>query len=100
MSAPALSPPKAALILAFALIYVIWGSTYLGIRFAIDSMPPLLMAGMRHTLAGLVLYAIMRWRGEAAPTANGWSTAFIIGVCLLTFGNGGVTLGEQYLPSS
>ncbi|GGF00271.1 EamA family transporter [Hymenobacter cavernae] len=94
-------PSKAALLLAFALVYIIWGSTYLGIRFAIESMPPLLMAGTRHLLAGLLLYGFMWWRGDTpAPTASNWLTALIIGVCLLAFGNGGVTLGEQYLPSS
>jgi len=88
-------------LLAFALVYIIWGSTYLGIRFAIESMPPLLMAGARHLLAGLLLYSFMRWRSNTpAPTISNWVTALIIGVCLLAFGNGGVTLGEQYLPSS
>ncbi|UOQ53713.1 drug/metabolite exporter YedA [Hymenobacter cellulosivorans] len=93
------APSRAAILGAFAIVYIIWGSTYLGIRFAIDSMPPLLMAGSRYLLAGLLLYTFMRLRGEAAPTRQGWATAVIIGICLLTFGNGGVTLGEQYIPS-
>jgi drug/metabolite transporter (DMT)-like permease len=96
--APA-APSKAAILLAFAAVYIIWGSTYLGIRFAIDSMPPLLMAGTRYTLAGVLLYGFMRLRGTPAPTAQGWITALIIGICLLGFGNGGVTLGEQYIPT-
>ncbi|TGE27459.1 drug/metabolite exporter YedA [Hymenobacter metallicola] len=95
----AATPSRAAILGAFAIVYLIWGSTYLGIRFAIDSMPPLLMAGSRYLLAGLLLYGFMRWRGEAAPTRQGWATALIIGICLLSFGNGGVTLGEQYIPS-
>ncbi|TGE21589.1 drug/metabolite exporter YedA [Hymenobacter aquaticus] len=100
MSAPApTTPSRAAILGAFAIVYLVWGSTYLGIRFAIDSIPPLLMAGSRYLLAGLLLYAFMRLRGEAAPTRQGWATAVIIGICLLTFGNGGVTLGEQYIPS-
>lgn len=93
------APSRAALLLAFAAVYIIWGSTYLGIRFAIDSMPPLLMAGSRYTLAGAALYGFMRWRGEPAPSRRGWLTAALIGVCLLGFGNGGVTLGEQYIPT-
>lgn len=93
------APSRAALLLAFAAVYIIWGSTYLGIRFAIDSMPPLLMAGSRYALAGGLLYGFMRWRGAPAPTARGWQQAAVIGVCLLGFGNGGVTLGEQYLPT-
>ncbi|SNC76213.1 Permease of the drug/metabolite transporter (DMT) superfamily [Hymenobacter gelipurpurascens] len=98
MSASA-SPSRASILLAFAALYIIWGSTYLGIRFAIDSIPPLLMAGTRYALAGALLYGYMRWKGEPAPTRQGWLTALIIGTCLLAFGNGGVTLGEQYIPS-
>ncbi|MBG8554605.1 drug/metabolite exporter YedA [Hymenobacter guriensis] len=92
-------PSRASLLLAFAALYIIWGSTYLGIRFAIDSIPPLLMAGTRYALAGALLYGFMRWRGEPAPTLRGWGTALLIGICLLAFGNGGVTVGEQYIPS-
>ncbi|UOG75245.1 drug/metabolite exporter YedA [Hymenobacter tibetensis] len=101
MSASSLpgTPSRVAVVLAFAAVYIIWGSTYLGIRFAIDSMPPLLMAGSRYMLAGVVLYGFMRLRGEPAPAGRGWATALLIGICLLTFGNGGVTLGEQYIPS-
>lgn len=99
MSNSAARPSRASILLAFAALYLIWGSTYLGIRFAIDSMPPLLMAGTRYGLAGALLYGFMRWRGEPAPTWRGWGAAAIIGVCLLSFGNGGVTLGEQYLPT-
>jgi drug/metabolite transporter (DMT)-like permease len=95
----ATTPSRAAILGAFAIVYIIWGSTYLGIRFAIDSIPPLLMAGSRYLLAGVLLYGFMRLRGEAAPTRQGWLTAIVIGICLLTFGNGGVTLGEQYIPS-
>ncbi|TGD81657.1 drug/metabolite exporter YedA [Hymenobacter wooponensis] len=93
------SPSRASILLAFAALYIIWGSTYLGIRFAIDSIPPLLMAGTRYATAGALLYGYMRWKGEPAPTRQGWFTALIIGTCLLAFGNGGVTLGEQYIPS-
>ncbi|WP_324674762.1 drug/metabolite exporter YedA [Hymenobacter sp. GOD-10R] len=92
-------PARAALLFAFAIVYVVWGSTYLGIRFAIESMPPLLMASARHLLAGLLLYGFMRARGAPKPTPSGWGSALVIGVCLLTIGNGGVTLGEQYIPS-
>lgn len=84
---------------AFALVYVIWGSTYLGIRFALESLPPLLMAGTRYTLAGALLYGTMRLRGAPRPPLRNWGVALLIGVCLLTFGNGGVTVGEQYIPS-
>lgn len=99
MLQPSPTPSRAAIIGAFAIVYIIWGSTYLGIRFAIDSMPPLLMAGSRYFLAGALLYGFMRLRGEPAPTRRSWGTALLIGICLLTFGNGGVTLGEQYIPT-
>ncbi|MFD1468972.1 EamA family transporter [Hymenobacter caeli] len=92
-------PSRAALFTAFALVYVIWGSTYLGIRFAIESLPPLLMAGTRYALAGGLLYGVMRLRGAPRPPLRSWGRALLIGICLLTFGNGGVTLGEQYIPS-
>jgi hypothetical protein len=92
-------PTRTSILVAFAALYIIWGSTYLGIRFAIDSMPPLLMAGTRYTLAGVLLYSFMRLRGHPRPTVKGWGTALVIGICLLGFGNGGVTLGEQYIPT-
>lgn len=97
-STPA-APTRAALFTAFALVYLIWGSTYLVMKFAVASMPPLLMAGTRYGLAGGLLYGFMRWRGEPAPTLRGWGYAVFIGVCLLGFGNGGTTFGVLYLPS-
>jgi len=92
-------PSRLALIAAFAALYVIWGSTYLGILFAIDSIPPLLMAGSRFLTAGVLLYAIARWQGAARSGWIDWRTAAIVGACLLLGGNGGVTLAEQYVPS-
>lgn len=92
--------PSAALVLAaFAAVYVIWGSTYLGIRIAIESLPPLLMAGARFLLAGTLLYAIMRLRGEPAPERRHWGSTALIGMLLLMFGNGGVTMAERTVPS-
>ncbi len=97
--APRHSAPRWAVLVAFAAVYLVWGSTYLGIRLAIASAPPLLMAGSRFLLAGSLLYALMRWRGAPSPPLRGWGTALVAGVLLLAFGNGGVTLGEQYLVS-
>ncbi|PYK65507.1 MAG: multidrug transporter [Verrucomicrobia bacterium] len=93
-------PPRAQLIAAFAVLYVIWGSTYLGIRFAIESVPPFLMGGTRFLLAGAILFVVARWRGAAWPTSADWRTAFIVGACLLLCGNGGLAFAEQYIPSS
>ena len=63
MSEPTPAPRRLTLIAAFAALYIIWGSTYLGIRFAIESIPPLLMAGVRFFLAGVIMYAIALWQG-------------------------------------
>ncbi|HEX8898606.1 MAG TPA: EamA family transporter [Chthoniobacterales bacterium] len=92
-------PNKLAILSAFAALYLIWGSTYLAILFAIETIPPLLMAGARFLLAGLMLYAIARWKGAPKESFANWRTALIIGGCLLLGGNGGVTLAEQYVPS-
>ena len=95
----AASPRKSAIVLAFAALYLIWGSTYLGILFAIRSIPPLLMAGTRFLLAGLILYFAARLGGAARSKRGDWRTALIVGACLLLGGNGGVTLAEQFVPS-
>ena len=92
-------PSTARLLAAFAAVYVIWGSTYLAIRIAIESLPPLLMAGARFLLAGTLLYAFMRLRGEPAPERRHWGSTAIVGMLLLMFGNGGVTLAERTVPS-
>jgi drug/metabolite transporter (DMT)-like permease len=88
------------IVLAFAAIYLIWGSTYLAIRFAIETIPPYLMGGIRFLIAGGVLYAILRWRGVKTPARLNWRAAVIAGGLLLWGGNGGVMLAEQYVPSS
>lgn len=85
---------------AFAAVYIIWGSTYLAIRFAVETMPPFLMAGSRFLLAGTILYAVMRRRGVARPTALHWRSALIVGALMLLVGNGGVVWAEQVVPSS
>src|SRR5438874_2892890 len=93
------APKRSLVIIAFAALYVIWGSTYLGIRFAIDSIPPFLMAGGRFLLAGMIMYAIAWSQGIDKSTWANWRTSLIIGACLLLGGNGGVTISEQYIDS-
>src|SRR5437763_11485135 len=88
-----------AVLTAFAALYVIWGSTYLGILFAIQSIPPLLMAGARFLCAGIIMYAAARLGGAARPGLPSWRSALIIGGCLLFCGNGSVTLSAQWVPS-
>src|SRR5438552_4649162 len=84
---------------AFAAVYIIWGSTYLAIRFAIETMPPFIMAGVRFLLAGGILYAWIRLSGTPRPTAINWRAAAIVGGLLLLGGNGGVVWAEQRVPS-
>jgi drug/metabolite transporter (DMT)-like permease len=90
---------RGALILAFAAIYLIWGSTYLGIRVAVDTMPPFLMAGMRFAIAGVLLFSVMILRGNPWPSARQWGDQAIVGVLLLLGGNAIVSWAEQRVPS-
>src|SRR5512140_1354012 len=104
MNAPTTRGPAAnapvMLVIAFACIYLIWGSTYLAIRFAIESMPPLLMVSVRYLLAGSLLYAWVALRGEAArTTAAQWRAAFFFGGLFFLVGNGGVSWAELRIPS-
>src|SRR5579859_2973343 len=89
----------ASVALGFAAVYILWGSTYLGIRFAVASIPPLLMAGTRFFAAGCLLYALVRWRGAPRPTRVHWQSATILGGLLLLGGNGLVSVAEQAVPS-
>lgn len=104
LAAPTASGASSAAVLgALALIYVVWGSTYYAIRVAIDTIPPLLMGSLRFLVAGGLLYAVAVRRGDRVadrPRAVHWRSAFIVGVALLTIGNGGVILGEDHVPSA
>jgi len=83
------------LIAAFFALYVIWGSTYLVIRIGIEYWPPLLLAGIRFVLAGSLMYGFLRWRGVPAPTWVQWKAAGMIGILLLSCGNGAVSVAEH-----
>ncbi len=85
--------------IALLAIYLIWGSTYLAIRYAVESIPPFLMAGTRFLTAGIVLYTWRRLAGDPAPTARQWRSTAIIGLLLLLGGNGLVSWAEQTVPS-
>ena len=78
---------------------MVWGTTYLAIRIALESIPPLLMAGMRYTTAGTALALILGARGERLPGPRAWPSLGVLGVLLLGFGNGGVVWAEQTVPS-
>jgi drug/metabolite transporter (DMT)-like permease len=82
-----------------AAVYIVWGSTYLAIRFAVETMPPFLMAGVRFLIAGAAVYAFRRLRGDPAPARFEWRSAAIVGLLLLVGGNGSVVWAEQRVPS-
>jgi drug/metabolite transporter (DMT)-like permease len=90
---------KMRILLALLAVYIAWGSTYLAIRFAVETIPPFIMAGTRFLIAGAIVYAWRRLAGDAPPTRNQWRSAGIIGLFLLLGGNGGVTWAEQRVPS-
>jgi drug/metabolite transporter (DMT)-like permease len=90
---------KAKIAAAFAAVYLIWGSTYLAIRFAIETMPPFFMAGTRFVLAGLILYVWTRMRGSSQTTLAHWRSAVIVGGLMLLGGHGAVVWAEQWVPS-
>lgn len=99
MSSPDAKPARSAFVFAFAAIYIIWGSTYLGIRVAVESMPPFAMAAVRFFIAGGLMLAALRLRGYAMPTRKQWRDSAIIGTCLLLGGNGLVAWAELLIPS-
>jgi drug/metabolite transporter (DMT)-like permease len=84
---------------ALGAVYLVWGSTYLAIRFAIDTMPPILMAGVRFAAAGALLFIWARARGASWPSLKQWRGGLIVGGLLLFAGNGGVVLGERLIPT-
>ena len=89
------------LITAFAAVYIFWGSTYLAIKYAIETLPTFLMAGMRFTIAGVILMMWARFAKDyERPKAAHWKTSFIVGTLLLLGGNGGVVFAERYISSS
>ena len=91
---------KATVAIALAAVYLIWGSTYLAIRFALEGgFPPFLLGGIRFVIAGGLMYAVLRWRGMAAPTRPQWINAAAMGVMLLLLGNGMVNYAEQTVSS-
>lgn len=83
----------------FLTVYLVWGSTYLAIRIALETLPPFLMAGARFLTAGGLLYAWARWRGAPRPEPAHWGAALGLGALFLLLGNGGVVWAEQRVPS-
>jgi drug/metabolite transporter (DMT)-like permease len=84
---------------AWAAVCVFWGTTFLGIKICLETMPPFAMAGSRYFAAGLVLALTLAARGHKLPDRSAWVTLAVLGFFMLVLGNGGVVWGEQYLPS-
>jgi drug/metabolite transporter (DMT)-like permease len=102
-AAPAASEYRASLPAiwsALIVVYLIWGSTYLAIRYAVETTPPFLMAAVRFIISGGFLYTLRRFKGDPRPEAAEWRSAVIIGIFLLVGGNGGVAWAEQFVTSS
>ena len=85
--------------LSWIAVCLIWGTTYLGIRICLESIPPALMGGLRWTLAGSLLSAYVLLRGEPFPPMSRWGSILLLGFLLLGLGNGGVVFAEQWVPS-
>lgn len=102
-SAPASARPfqssRSRVIAAFVAVYLVWGSTYLAIRYAVETIPPFLMVGTRFLVSGALLYAWSRWHDGTRPTKPQWRDAAVAGVLLLCCGNGAVAWAEQRVPS-
>ena len=90
---------RGQIIAAFASIYLVWGSTYLAIMYAVETIPPFIMGGARFLVSGTLLYGWARYRGAPKPTRLHWRNAVIAGAFLLLGGNGAVVWAEQYVPS-
>lgn len=94
------APRREWLFFCLFALYVIWGSTYLGMRFALmGGFPPLMLGGSRFILAGAILYTLLRLKGFATPTRRQWAAGAFTGLLLLVIGNGGVAIAQQWVPS-
>ena len=92
-------PSRTALLVAYAMLYVVWGSTYLAIRIGVQSWTPFMLAATRFAIAGVGLYAVLRARGAPAPGRRAWLAATLAGGLMLCGGNGTVCWAEQWVPS-
>ena len=90
---------KTKLWTALLALYIVWGSTYLAIRFAVETIPPFMHASVRFLISGLILFAWRRAAGDPKPTAGNWKSTAIVGTFLLLGGNGLVALAEKHIPS-
>lgn len=89
------APGKTAVFSALLAVYVLWGSTYYAIKIALQDYPPFLLTSIRMLIAGVLMYAVLRWRGEAAPTRKQWRGIFVLAILLTVMSNALVNLAEQ-----
>ena len=102
MDAPPLTAAPArglAVALALASVYILWGSTYLAIRLALEGYPPFLMGALRMSIAGALMYVVLRWRGTAPPTAKQWRALAVLSIFMVLLSNGLVNLAETQVGS-
>ena len=92
-------PQSVAVAIALASVYVLWGSTYLAIRIGLESFTPFLMGAVRMFAAGAIMYIVLRWRGESAPTRAQWKTLAVLSIWMVLLSNGMVTFAEQEVSS-
>jgi drug/metabolite transporter (DMT)-like permease len=96
---PASGPFDIRVLLAFFAIYILWGTTFLAIRIAVEEVPPLFAAGIRFFIAGVLLYGFMRFRGQPAPTRAQWRSLAVIGLLMFVAEYGPLFWAEKYVPS-
>src|SRR5579864_6513404 len=92
-------PAKWKVLLAFGIIYLVWGSTFLAIRVGVREVPPFLLAGMRFVVAGLALYAWLRAKGTPSPTKREWVSATLLAILIFVLDYGLLFWAEQKVPS-
>lgn len=92
-------PQRRSAYLAWIAVCFIWGTTYLAIRIALESIPPLLMTSVRWITAGSLILAVLAARGASIPSISTWPQLTLLGILFMGFGNGGVVFAEQYIPS-
>src|SRR5438445_4128838 len=92
-------PATWKILLAFAIIYFVWGSTFLAIRIGVSEVPPFLLAAIRFLIAGLILYAWMVAQGERSPGVRQWTSAFLLALLIFVLDYGLLFWAEQRVPS-
>ncbi|MGD0507936.1 MAG: EamA family transporter, partial [Terriglobales bacterium] len=96
---PTVRPPAWKTVLAFSIIYFVWGSTFLAIRVGVREVPPLLLASMRFFIAGVVLFGWLRLTGTPSPSRREWVSASLLAVCIFVLDYGLLFWAEQRVPS-